>query len=33
VNAALAALKSHNSLKTLTDKYFPGTTANLPVFQ
>jgi len=33
VNAALAALKSDNSLKTLTDKYFPGTTADLPVIQ
>jgi polar amino acid transport system substrate-binding protein len=32
VNQSLAAMKSDNTLKTLTDKYFPGTTADLPVF-
>src|SRR5207245_9430202 len=32
INQALAAMKSDGSLKSLTDKYFPGTTANIPVF-
>jgi len=32
VNKALAAMKSDGSLNTLTDKYFPGTTADIPVF-
>ena len=33
INQALAAMKSDGSLKSLTDKYFPGTTANIPVFR
>ena len=33
VNEALAAMKSDGSLKALTDKYFPGTTADIPVFK
>jgi polar amino acid transport system substrate-binding protein len=32
VNQALASLKTDGTLKTLTDQYFPGTTATLPVF-
>jgi polar amino acid transport system substrate-binding protein len=32
VNTVLAGLKSDGSLKALTDKYFPGTTATIPVF-
>jgi polar amino acid transport system substrate-binding protein len=33
VNSALTALKGDGTLKALTDKYFPGTTADIPVFQ
>jgi polar amino acid transport system substrate-binding protein len=33
VNQALAAMKSDGTLKNLTDQYFPGTTADLPVFK
>jgi polar amino acid transport system substrate-binding protein len=33
VNEALASMTSDSSLKALTDKYFPGTTADLPVFK
>jgi len=33
VNESLAAMKSDGTLKTLTDKYFPGTTAEIPVFK
>jgi len=32
VNQSLAAMKSDGALKTLTDQYFPGTTADIPVF-
>jgi polar amino acid transport system substrate-binding protein len=32
VDQSLAAMKSDGTLKTLTDKYFPGTTADIPVF-
>ena len=33
VNGALAAMKQDNTLKTITDRWFPGTTADIPVFQ
>jgi polar amino acid transport system substrate-binding protein len=33
VNQALAALKTDGTLKSLTEKYFPGTTASIPVFK
>jgi polar amino acid transport system substrate-binding protein len=33
INQALASLKADGGLKSLTDKYFPGTTANIPVFR
>ena|SRR5712692_1890453 len=33
VDQALAAMKQDNTLKTITDKWFPGTTADIPVFQ
>jgi polar amino acid transport system substrate-binding protein len=33
VNQALSAMKDDGTLKNLTDKYFPGTTADIPVFK
>ncbi len=33
VNQALTAMKGDGTLKNLTDKYFPGTTADIPVFK
>ena len=33
VNQALAAMKADGTLKSLTDKSFPGTTADIPVFK
>ena len=33
VNQALAAMKADSTLKTITDKSFPGTTADIPVFK
>ena len=33
VNQALAAMTSDGTLKSLTDKSFPGTTADIPVFK
>jgi polar amino acid transport system substrate-binding protein len=33
VNEALNSMKTDGALKTLTDKYFPGTTADIPVFE
>ena len=33
VNQALAAMKADGTLKTITDKSFPGTTAEIPVFK
>jgi polar amino acid transport system substrate-binding protein len=32
VNQALAAMKTDGSMTALTDQYFPGTTADIPVF-
>jgi polar amino acid transport system substrate-binding protein len=32
VNQALAAMKADGSLKALTDKYFPESSADIPVF-
>ena len=33
VDQALAAMKQDGTLKTITDTWFPGTTADIPVFQ
>ena len=33
VNQVLAAMKTDGTLKSITDKSFPGTTADIPVFK